>query len=183
MRDQVGIERVVSCDQDPEAALTLATRPADLLPHRGSGARESRHHHGVEAADVDAQLERVGRRHRQQIPPLEPLLDLAAVLGQISAPVGRHLVGEVGVDRRQRRTRLQRDRLGASPAAYEGQRADAVGHQVGDQVSRLGGGGAPNGGSVLALQGRQRRLPERDRCTAVRRPVLDDGGHGRADQP
>ena len=183
MGDQVGVERVVAGHENPQASLALASGAADLLPHRRTGAREPRHHDGVEPVDVDAQLESVGGRHRQQISALEAALDLAAILGKVAAAVGRHLVGQVGVDLRQRGAGLQRDGLGAAPAAYERERTNPVGHEVSDQVGRLGRRRASYRRAVLAVQGCERRLPQGDSSTAARRAVGYDGHHGLTHQP
>ncbi len=55
------VELVVACDQDGERLLAASTGPADLLPERRNGARESAENSGVEAADVDSEFERTGR--------------------------------------------------------------------------------------------------------------------------
>ena len=67
MGDQVGVQRVVARHQDRRARPVAAAGPADLLPHRGAGAGEAGQQHGVEPADVDAELERVGGRQPDQL--------------------------------------------------------------------------------------------------------------------
>ena len=76
-------------------AVPPALRP-DLLPEGGPGAGEPGHQHGVEAAHVDPELERVGRRQPQQLARAQPLLDLAPLLGEVAAAVGRHGRGRRG---------------------------------------------------------------------------------------
>ena len=67
----------------------------------------------------------------------------------------------------QQPLRGQRHRLGPPTRAHEGQRADAVGHQVGQQVGGLGGRGAAYRGSLLPDEVGQRRLPQRQRHLAA----------------
>ena len=53
--------------------------------------------HGVEQADVDPELERVGRRDAQQLALDEPPLDLAPLRGRVAGPVGREARAELAV--------------------------------------------------------------------------------------
>ena len=66
MVDQVGVQRVVARHHHAERVAGAPAGAADLLPQRGAGAREAGEQHGVEAADVDAELERVGRGQAEQ---------------------------------------------------------------------------------------------------------------------
>ena len=130
----------------------------------------ARHEHRVEAADVDAELEGVGRRDPAQVAGREALLERAALLGQVARAVGRDCAGELGVDLLERVPGEERDDLGAAPRADEGQGAHALIDQVGQQVGRLGRGGAAHRGALLAVQVGERRLPQReDRSRPVAR--------------
>ena len=140
-----------------------APGPADLLPERRAGAGEAGHQHGVEAADVDAELEGVGRRQPEQLARAQRLLERAALLGQVAAAVGRDPAGQRRVDLGEQLGGGQRHLLGAAPRPDEGQGADALGDQVGEQVGGLGGGGAAHRRAVLAGVGGERRLPQRER--------------------
>ena len=65
--DEVGVERVVAGDQHAERVLGAPPGPPDLLPQGGPGAGEAGDQHRVEAADVDAELERVGGGQPDQL--------------------------------------------------------------------------------------------------------------------
>ena len=54
----------------------------------------------VELADVDAQLERVGRDDRAQLAARQPPLELAPLLGGVAGAVGADQLGQLGVARR-----------------------------------------------------------------------------------
>jgi hypothetical protein len=96
--DEVGVEGVVARDQDPERVAGAPAGPAELLPQGRPGARIPRHHHRVEAADVDAELEGTGRSQPEQLPAAQPLLEVASLLGEIAAAVGRDPPRERGID-------------------------------------------------------------------------------------
>ena len=49
---------------------------------------------GVEGPDVDAQLERAGADHGQELPAEQLGLDAAALLGRVAGPVGGEALGE-----------------------------------------------------------------------------------------
>ena len=81
------VERVLAGDVDGEPA-PAPPRPAPHLPQAGDGAGEGDADRRVELADVDPQLERVGRDHRQQLAARQPRLDLAPLLRRVAAAVG-----------------------------------------------------------------------------------------------
>ena len=60
------------------------------------------HHAHVERADVDAELQRVGRDHGAHAAFAQPFLDLAPALRQIAAAVAANLVRRVPAGRRNR---------------------------------------------------------------------------------
>ena len=82
------VERVLAGDVDGEAA-AAAARPPPHLAQAGDGAGEGDADRRVELADVDAQLERVGGDHREQLAGRQPRLDLAPLLRRVAAAVGR----------------------------------------------------------------------------------------------
>ena len=64
-----------------------AAGAAGALPRRGNRAGIAGHHAHVERADVDAELERVGRDHAAHLPGAQALLDLAPAQRQIAAAI------------------------------------------------------------------------------------------------
>ena len=70
-----------------------ASGAARALPARGDGAGVSGHHHGVQRADVDAQLQGVGRHHGAYAAVAQPPLDLAALARQVAAAISAHRFG------------------------------------------------------------------------------------------
>jgi hypothetical protein len=138
------------------------------LPERRTSAREAGHQHGVEAADVDAELQRVGGRQPGQLAGPELALQLAAFLGQVAAPVGRDLRRQRRIDLREELARGERDLLGAPAGPDEGQGPDVLGDEVGEQVGGLGRRGSAQRSAVLAGELGERRLPHRQRHLAAR---------------
>jgi hypothetical protein len=62
MVNQVGVQRVVACDQHDQRTLAASPRASGLLPEGRDGARKTRQHHRVETGDVDTELQRIRRR-------------------------------------------------------------------------------------------------------------------------
>ena len=87
------VERVLARDVEREAAAATA-RAAPHLLQRGDGARERHADRGVQRADVDAELQRVGGHHAEQLAADEPSLELAPLLRGVAGAVGRDLLGE-----------------------------------------------------------------------------------------
>ena len=92
---EVLIEGVLAAHQHRQRLLDAAPGPAGLLPERGDGPRVGGEHGRVEAADVDAELEGVGRHHPPELAGEEIGLDLAAFLRQVAAPVGGDGFGDL----------------------------------------------------------------------------------------
>ena len=82
------VERVLARDVDGQAA-AAAAGAAPHLAQRGDGAGERDADRGVERADVDAELQRVGGDDAEQLALDEPALDLAPLLGGVAGAVGR----------------------------------------------------------------------------------------------
>ena len=95
------VERVLARDVHRQAApAPTDRRPAGASPHlaqrcNSTGKRDDKR--CVELADVDSELESVGRDHRTQLPAREPALQLAALLGGVAGAVGDHQLGQLGV--------------------------------------------------------------------------------------
>ena len=164
------VERVLAGDVDRQPA-PPPPRPAPHLPQAGDGAGEGDADRRVELADVDPQLQRVGRDHRQQLAGAEPVLDLAPLLRRVAAAVGRD-------PRRQLRlpAPLQvfageaLDQLDPAPAFEEADRPHVLGDQLGQQVGRLRERRAPRPGRLVD----QRRVPHRHLAPGPRRAVVVD---------
>ncbi len=173
------VERVLAGDVDGEAA-PPPPRPSPHLPQAGDGAGEGDADRRVELADVDPQLERVGRDHREQLARRQPRLDLAPLLRRVAAAVG-------GDPRRQLRLAARRqavagealDQLDPAPALEEADRPHAVRDQLGEQLRRLRERRAPRAARLVD----QRRVPHRDLAPGPRRAVVVDQLERLADQP
>ena len=66
---EVGVQGVVAGHEHHERLVARPAGASGLLPERRPRAREPGHHHRVEPGDVHAELERVRRRHAQQLAP------------------------------------------------------------------------------------------------------------------
>ncbi len=168
MRHQVGVEGVVLGDEHAERVLGAPAGPTHLLPEGRAGPGEAGDQDGVEAADVDAELERVGRGQPDEVAAPQRGLERPALLRQVAAPVGRDPVRQRRVDLGQQLRRGQRHLLGPASRADEGQRPDVLGHQVGQQVGHLRRRGTPHGRAVLPGVRGEGRLPEQQRHPAAR---------------
>ena len=82
------VERVLARDVHREPA-AAAPRAAPHLPQRGDRPRERHDDRGVQRADVDAELQRVGRHHAAQLAADQPRLELAALLRRVAGAVRR----------------------------------------------------------------------------------------------
>ena len=124
----------------------------------------------VQAADIDAELERGGGGYSGQPAGAQLFLELAPVLRQVAGPVRRYPPGQVaGLG--QRPPRAHRHRLGRAPGAHEGHRGHVLRHQVGQQPGRFGGGCPPQPRARRAAQRGERRLPQGERNRPARRRV------------
>ena len=86
------VERVLARDVDGEPA-ALPAGPAPHLPEAGDRPGEVDADRGVELADVDPELERVGGGDGEQVARGELRLDLAALLRRVAGAVGGDPVG------------------------------------------------------------------------------------------
>ena len=69
--------------------MPAASRTAPLLPQRGHRPREADRDRAVEQADVDPELERVGRADAEQVAFDQATLDLAPLLRRVARAVRR----------------------------------------------------------------------------------------------
>ena len=85
MVHEEGVQRVVAGDEHGERALAGAARAARLLPQRGAGARLAGDEHGVQAGDVDAELEGGRGGEAEEFAGVQGRLQGAAFLGEVAA--------------------------------------------------------------------------------------------------
>ena len=83
---EVLVERVLRGDEHREAVLAAAGA-SPLLAQARDRAGEADRDRAVEVADVDPELERVGRGDAEQLALDEPPLDLAALLRRVAGAV------------------------------------------------------------------------------------------------
>ena len=88
---EVLVERVLARDQNRQA-VAPPPGPAPLLAEARDRAGEARRDHAVEQPDVDAELERVGRGHSEQLAGGQPLLDAPPLRRRVPGPVRREPV-------------------------------------------------------------------------------------------
>lgn len=88
MVDEEGVQRVVAGHQDGQGALPGASGPAGLLPQRRPGAGIAGNDDGIQARDIDAELEGGGGGQAQQPAGVQGVLQGAAFLGEVSPAVG-----------------------------------------------------------------------------------------------
>ena len=115
------------------AAARRPVRPArpGLLPHRRERAGEAVEHDRVEAADVDAELERVRGRDAEQPAARELELERAPLRrGGSRHGTRRHGRAEPGLEPLEAPARVLRDDLGAAPAPRERERLVAGAHEA-----------------------------------------------------
>ena len=163
---EVLVERVLARDQDGEAG-AAAAGPPPLLPQRRDRPREADRDRAVERADVDPQLERVGRRDAEQVARHQPLLDLAALRRRVAGAVRRQPRRHRRLDPLGREAVDQLDRLAA---LREADRPQALRDEAGQQAR----GVAERAGADAELGVDQLRVPERDRPLGRRRGVAVD---------
>ena len=125
MLDHVLIEGRAGGHQHRGRGALAAARPSRALPARCDGARVAGHHHGVERADVDPQLERVRGHYRADLAVAQLALDLAALARQVAAAVAAHrLAGDgaavAGI------LKIGYENLGRQPVIREYQRLQAA---------------------------------------------------------
>ena len=90
MLDDVLVERCARRHQHRRRGRLPPPGAPGPLPGGGDRPRISRHHDRIERADVDPELERVGRHHGPYLAIAQLALDLAALLRKISAAIAAH---------------------------------------------------------------------------------------------
>ena len=164
------VELVVARDEDRRRTAAGAPGPPRLLPHRGERAGEPVEHDRVEAADVDAELQRVRRGDAEQPPARQLELQRAALLGEVARAISTDAVDELGRDSGEAAARVLRDDLRAAPAAGERERLVVGAHEAREQLGRLDVGGAAR----TRVRVEQGPLPAREHPLGTRRGVVVD---------
>src|ERR1019366_9776895 len=90
MLDDVLIHWRTRGDHDWEGGGVATPGPPGSLPCGSDGAGITRHHNGVERADVDTEFERVGRHDGANVSGTKALLDLAPLTRQIASAIPAH---------------------------------------------------------------------------------------------
>ena len=86
------VHGIALCNQDREALPCPAARPACLLPGAGDRARIADHDACLQIADIDAELEGVCAHNPHDAFLAQAFFDLPPQVGQIPAPVARHVM-------------------------------------------------------------------------------------------
>ena len=161
------VERVVARDEDREPPVAPARAPP-LLAERRDGSREADGDRAVEEADVDPELERVGRGDAEQLALDQAPLDLAALLGRVAGAVGREPRCGRGVDALGGEAV---DQLGRLAALREADRPQASRRELREQA----GGVAERARAQAELGVEERRVPDDDLALGSRgRVAVDD---------
>ena len=181
---EIGVERIVAGHEHRQCALAGPAGAARLLPDRGHRARPAGEQHGVQPGDIDPELQRVGGRDPQQLAGLQPSLELASILGKVTAAVGRDPVRQLRYRFGEGPPSPQSHRLRAAPRADEGDRPSALDDQIGQQVGGLGSGGPADRYSLLSAEaGLQGRFPEGEHGRPAGRGIGGDRHHRMTDEP
>ena len=146
-----------------------ASSAARALPGGGNRARVAGHDRHIERADVDAELERVGRDHAAHLPFAQALLDLAPAQRQIAAAVAADLLGHA---RHGLEVLFQvgGENLGGQAALCEHDYLQVASQELPRHPPRLGQIRAAD--AEFAIH--HRRVHEHDELLAARRPALAD---------
>ena len=152
MVHQIGVEGIVGGHEERERSRPCPARPACLLPQRGPRPGPAGEQHGVEAADVDAQLQGIGggQAHQRALP--ERPLERSPFFGQITASVCRDRTVQRRRHHRQGAARCGGERLDACPRAREGHRLHAGADEVRQQVRCLARRASPHRGLAGAVR-------------------------------
>src|SRR5262245_117052 len=91
MVDDVLVDRSTRRDEDADARLLAPPGTTELLPRRRDGAGIAGEDGGIEAADVDAELQRVRRHDAEDLALAQALLDRASLRRQVAAAIAPDL--------------------------------------------------------------------------------------------
>src|SRR4029078_11532030 len=111
-------------------------------PQGRDGAREPDRDRAVERADVDPELERIRRRHAEQLSVDEPPLDVTALLRRLPGSIGGQPSRCRGVEAVAREAV---DELRGLATLREADRAQAAAHQFCEEPPRVPEGARADG--------------------------------------
>ncbi len=151
-------------DREPAPATACAS---PLLPQRRDRSGEADRDRAVEEADVDPELERVGRGHAEELALDEASLDLAALLGRVAGAVRREPSRGRDVDALGREAV---DQLGGLPALREADRPQPARRELGEQPCGVAERARPE----PELRVEERRVPDHDLALGSRGRVFTD---------
>src|SRR6476660_6764257 len=114
--------------------MLAAAGASPLLAKARHRAGETDRDRAVEVADVDAELERVGRCDSEQVALDEPPLDLAPLLRRVAGAVRRQPSGGRGIESI---TCEAVDELGGLAALREADRAESAADEAREEARRL----------------------------------------------
>ena len=180
---QVLVNRRVPADEKDQRILALSAGPARLLPQAGDRAGIPHEEAGVEAADVNAELECVRARHAENLLAHEFLLDLAPLLRQVAAAVGAHRLRQLPRHWPEPVAAVLENQLRCEARAHKRDRLHPLLDERGHQVDRLPERTAPVAAdapvALLAPRRRleRRRVPEHEPLPPARRAVVADQFH------
>ena len=86
------IERRAAGDEHGRRPTAPSSRTSGSLPRGGDRPGVTGHDTDVERADVDAELQRVGRDDRAHAPLAQPFFNLAAALRQVTTAIAPNLI-------------------------------------------------------------------------------------------
>ncbi len=134
--DDVLVQRVGRRHHDQKRHAPPPPGAPGLLPGGGDGAGVAAQHAGVELADVDAQLQRVGGHHGGDAPRPQFPLDLTPLGGQVAAAIAPH-PARVAQRVADHVLEVAREHLHREPGASEHDVLDARPEQVRGDVAGL----------------------------------------------
>ena len=119
VRDVPLVELVVAGHEHGGGASVGASGPAGLLPHRRERSGEAVEHHRVEAADVDAELERVGCGDAEHPAAREVELERPALRREVTGAIRGNARAKTGLELFEASPRVLRDHLRAAATPGE----------------------------------------------------------------
>ena len=165
---EILIQGIVQADEHGQRGPFAAAGAAGLLPEAGHRARIAHQQSGVQMAHVNAQLQRRGGGHRQQVAAEKFLLDLPPLPRQIAGAVGLDPTNQLRRGLLQRFSGVAQDQLGHAAGAGETDAAHALLHQFHEERCGLGVGAAAGRARPI----HEGRIPEREVPRAVGRAIV-----------
>ncbi len=160
------IERVLAGDVDSQTAPASPRASPHLLEAR-DGSREADADRCVELADIDTQLQRVGRDHPEQLAHRQPTLDVLPLRRGVSGAIGSDALRKLGFEPIDR---VAQDQLDSLARLDEADRAGTLRDELGEELGCL----IQRRCAQPELLVEQRRVPHRDVTRRLRRGVVID---------